>query len=216
MIFFRDQEKQRQKELEKEEKKQKEEQEKQRKQQEKEEQERQKQQQKQEAEQLKLQKELEKKEPDEIDFAKLSPTSIATDEEILYRWNITKGTFRTRVITSYFVTNYRIVTVYQLQNNPQIMLENISDVVALNTHRAYEGGYRGTTVGSKGMRYTVGGQRGKSVSYGDIIISSPTDQDHTWYNIRDYNSVIRLIKSLRKTRIEQIKQRQKRQKQDVN
>lgn len=195
MIFFRDKEKQRRKELEKQKEKEQ-----------KEEQKRLEEFNKRQAEQQKQQKELEKKEPDEIDFAKLSPTSIATDEQILYRWNITKGTFRTRVITSYFVTNYRIVTVFQLENNPQIMLENISDVVAINTHREYEGGYRGTTVGSKGMRYTVGGQRGKSVSYGDIIISSPTEQDHTWYNIRDYNSVIRLIKSLRKTRIEQIKQ----------
>jgi hypothetical protein len=90
-----------------------------------------------------------------------------------------------------------------------MMLENISDVIAINTYRAYEGGYRGTTIGSKGMRYTVGGRRGKSITYGDIIISSPTQQDITWYNIRDYNSVIRLIKSLRKTRIEQIKQQQK-------
>jgi hypothetical protein len=195
MIFFRDKEKQRLKELEKQKEKEQ-----------KEEQKRLEEFNKRQAEQQKQQKELEKKEPDEIDFAKLSPTSIATDEQILYRWNITKGTFRTRVITSYFVTNYRIVTVFQLENNPQIMLENISDVVAINTHREYEGGYRGTTVGSKGLRYTVGGQRGKSVSYGDIIISSPTEQDHTWYKIRDYNSVIRLIKSLRKTRIEKIKQ----------
>lgn len=193
MIFFRDKDKQK-------------------KQQEREEQEQLKQQQKQESEQLKLQKKLEeKKDNDKIDFAKLAPTSIATDEQILYRWNITKGTFRTRVITSYFVTNYRIVTVFQLENNPQIMLEDISDVVAINTHREYEGGYRGTTVGGKGMRYTVGGQRGKSVSYGDIIISSPIAVDQTWYNIRDYNSVIRLIKSLRKTRIEQIKQQHQEQ-----
>jgi hypothetical protein len=134
---------------------------------------------KRQAEEQKQKKELEKKKPDETDFAKLGPTAIAPDEQILYRWNITKGTFRTRVITSYFVTNYRIVTVFQVQNNPQIMLENISDVIAINTHRAYEGGYRGTTIGSKGMRYTVGGQRGKSITYGDIIISSPTEKDHT-------------------------------------
>jgi hypothetical protein len=49
----------------------------------------------------------------------------------------------------------------------------------MNTSRTYEGGYRGTTVGSKGFRTTIGGQRGKSVSYGDIIISSATRDDQT-------------------------------------
>jgi hypothetical protein len=95
MIFFRDKEKQQQKQREKEEEKQKEEEEKQLKKQQKEEQER-----------LKL---LEKQQKD-VDIAKLAPTPIAPDEQILYRWNISKGTFRTKVIVSYFVTNYRIAT----------------------------------------------------------------------------------------------------------
>jgi hypothetical protein len=198
MIFFnRDKEKQQQKQREKEEKKQREEQEKQLEMQQKEEQ-------KQLEKQQKEQKELEKKK--DVDLATLSPIPIANDEQTLYRFNLTKGTFRTKVVISYFVTNYRIVTLFQVQNNPHIMLENISDVVAINTHREYEGGYRGVTTSYKGMRYTTGGQRGKSVTYGDLIISSPVAEDQTWYNIRDYNSVIRLIKSLRKTRLEQIKQ----------
>jgi hypothetical protein len=74
-------------------------------------------------------------------------------------------------------------------------------VIAINTHREYEGGYRGVSSSYKGVRYAIGGQRGKSVSYGDIIISSPVADDQTWHNIRDYASVITLIKSLRKTTI---------------
>jgi hypothetical protein len=152
------------------------------------------------------QKELEKQQKidENTDLTQLSPIPIAEDEQALYRYNITKGTLRTKVIASYFVTNYRIVTMFGVQNNPQIPLENISDVVAVDTHREYEGGYRGMSTSSKGLRYTVGGQRGKSTSYGNIIISSPIAVDQTWYNIRDYQSVIRLIKSLRKTRKEQL------------
>ena len=133
----------------------------------------------------------------------MAPTPIAPDEQILYRWNLTKGTFRTKVVISYFVTNYRIatITIDKPTTCNFIQLENISDVVAIDTHREYEGGYRGTTIGSKGMRYTVGGQRGKSVSYGNLIISSPVAEDQTWYNVRDCNNVIKLIKSLRKSRL---------------
>jgi hypothetical protein len=85
----------------------------------------------------------------------------------------------------------------------------LSDVVAINRHRQYEGGYRGTRVSAgrgSGLSYTVGGQRDKSVEYGDLVISSPVAEDQTWYGIKDCSSVVRLIKSLRKTRIEQLKQ----------
>jgi hypothetical protein len=46
----------------------------------------------------------------DVDIAKLGPVPIAGDEQSLYRYNIAKGTFRTKVIASYFVTNYRIMT----------------------------------------------------------------------------------------------------------
>lgn len=105
--------------------------------------------------QMKEKEKKEKEKQKDIDLAKLSPIPIAKDEQALYRYNVSKGTFRTKVITSYFVTNYRIMTIFAVNNNPQIPLENISDVVAINTHREYEGGYQGYSTSSRGFRYIL-------------------------------------------------------------
>jgi hypothetical protein len=64
------------------------------------------------------------------------------------------------------------MTVFGVNNISQISLENISDVVAINTHIQYEGGYQGYSTSSSGFRHTVGGHKGRSVYYGDLVISS--------------------------------------------
>jgi hypothetical protein len=129
------------------------------------------QQKKDQEQQQKEQKEKEKQNKN-LDIAKLGPVPIAEDEQSLYRYNVEQGIFRKKTIASYFVTNDRIMTVIGVDDNPQIALENISDVVAINTHREYEGGYRGISTSYRGIQYSTGGQRGKSVSYILFIFTS--------------------------------------------
>lgn len=55
-------------------------------------------------------------------------------------------------------------------------------------------------VGGSGLSlsYAFGGHRGHYVKRGTIIFSSPTHQDMIWHNIQDPDSLVRLVKSLKK------------------
>jgi hypothetical protein len=141
------------------------------------------------------------------DLAEYNPAKIAADEQFLFRYDIweSKGWFKgNRSVLAHLVSNYRVGTFNLQQVFTYITLESISDVLVMDSRRESEGAHQGFITGSRGFRYYSGRSKGRSVEYGDVVITSPDTDDQTWYNIKAPDDLVKLIKSLRKTRLEQL------------
>lgn len=140
------------------------------------------------------------------DLSEYYPVRIAGDEQFLFRHDVIDGGIfkRDRSVLVHFVSNYRVGTMDTNQNISQMGLEHISDVLVMDSRRESAGNYSGFSSGTRGARYHAGGYRSRSIEYGNVVITSAETSEQTWYNVRSPDEVVKLIKSLRKTRLEQL------------
>jgi hypothetical protein len=137
--------------------------------------------------------------------------SQAGGESIVFRRDNTKGVFHKRVVSRDIITNHRIIHTADCNNySPQIMLEDLDDVLTMNSSSNGNYQYFGTSIASRYrirsgimMRYGYGNVSTRHRTSADILFIKDGKPQIIFSNVRNAQDVVKMVKSMRKLRIQQ-------------
>jgi hypothetical protein len=121
-------------------------------------------------------------------------------EETLWRHDIKKGWIHKRAVYTYLITNKRVVSGSQV-----LKLDDVSDCVSVSEERFYGGGVNSVGTHTRGVNARLSSYRGRGRVVGDVIFTSPSSEDIIFRDVPDPDGVVRLFKSLKKSRQQQQK-----------
>lgn len=162
-----------------------------------------------------LQVEITFAEDGEIKKTIMDPYSLdlRNGEELLWSFDITEGLIRKKIVVRLALSNYRIMKI-DMQNNKilgYILLQDLDDVVVMNTHRASNSIGYGMYAGTRGRYMTMAGPRfssGTSKTIGDIVFIV-NGQKVSWGGLPDPTGLKNFVKSLKKTMYDEVKKLEK-------
>src|SRR3989338_7328246 len=140
-----------------------------------------------------------------IKSVNINPNSVnlSNGEELLWSYNITQGFIRKKAVVMLGISNYRIMRVDLINNTVigYILLQDLDDVIVMNTSRASDSIGYSMYAGSGGRFMSIAGKRfssGTSKTVGDIVFIV-NGKKITWYGLPDPTGLKNFVKSLMKT-----------------
>jgi hypothetical protein len=121
-------------------------------------------------------------------------------DETLWRHDIKKGWIRKRAVYIYSISNRRVVSGSQV-----LKLDEVSDYVSVSEERFYGGGVNSVGTHSRGVNARLSSYPGRGRIVADVIFTSPSKEDVIFHDVPDPDGVVRLFKSLKKSRQQQQK-----------
>jgi hypothetical protein len=154
-----------------------------------------------------------------VDNAPLPILDSQAAESIVFRRDNTKGVFHKRVVSRDIITNHRIIHTADCNNySPQIMLEDLDDVLTMNSSPNGNYQYFGTSIASRYhirsgimMRYGYGNVSTRHRTSADILFIKDGKPQIIFSNVRNAQDVVKMVKSMRKLRIQQHHHQQQQQ-----
>ena len=81
----------------------------------------------------------------------------------------------------------------------------MSDYVSVSEERYYGGGFNSVGTHTRGVNARLSSYPGRGRVVGDVIFMSPSSEDVIFHDVPDPDGVVRLFKSLKKSRQQQQK-----------
>lgn len=139
-------------------------------------------------------------------------------EELLWSYNLTQGIVRKKIIAQLAISNYRIMRIDMIQNKMLgfIRLQDIDDIVVMNTYRASESIGYSMYSGGGGRYFSFAGPRfssGTSKTIGDIIFIV-NGQKISWSGLPDPTGLKNFLKALKKTMYDEVEKLEKKSTQN--
>jgi hypothetical protein len=136
----------------------------------------------------------------------LCPSPILrSDEHIIWTKSVYQGFWHKKMVKTWVITNERIllwsnIGCYIME---ELALENITDVLVVNQQHQSNSSFNVYSSGMKHSRYMSGSSRSMSQAVGDVLILHDNGIPFSSLcGISDPNSIVKLIKSLVKSRVE--------------
>jgi len=129
-----------------------------------------------------------------------SPVTGLGPEYTIWKNDITTGIIHKRVVETQIITNYKVI-----QNQTSVSLNDLDDIIVMNSHRESQSQRAGYYARGFGTSYGTG--RGKTV--GDVVFMYVGRPVIIFHQIADPSGVCRLAKTARKSLVTAIKQAEK-------
>ena len=137
-----------------------------------------------------------------IKSVNINPNSVnlSNGEELLWSYNITQGFIRKKAVVMLGISNYRIMRVDLINNTVigYILLQDLDDVIVMNTSRVSDSIGYSMYAGSGGRFMSIAGPRfssGTSKTVGDIVFIV-NGKKITWSGLPDPTGLKNFVKSL--------------------
>lgn len=127
------------------------------------------------------------------------PTSSTGSESTIWSDEVTTGLFRKKVIETRYITNLRVST-----NRGVVFLNQIDDIVVMNSKRMSQSQYTGYSAG-RYTRFGMGNAKSNSRTVGDVVFMSGGKPVVIIDQVQDPHGVARLAKAARKQVLTQTK-----------
>ena len=122
-----------------------------------------------------------------------------SNEQIIWRHELTEGIWNKKTVQGQLITNKRIV----LNDNAMIFLKDLSSATALNSHRETKG--QGARLYARQTGVSYGNTKYSGSTFGDVVFMDNNGQQITFNNVPDPAGVVRLVKATSKSIIENLK-----------